>query len=218
MKPSVRLLAATQLEPDFAKEVGSTNALKLVEFSGRWDYGAKSIAKMAPDDVSIIQRWMKQGEESMIEMVDAAFFIVCSRVVTHELVRHRAGMSYQQESQRFVSYEDEPVGNLFYVPEGFKPELEITLLAHYQGALDTYIELRGAGVSKQLARYVLPNATRTRIVAKGNLRSWRHILKLRMHSSAQPEMRIVAGLIREKLYERYPEVFEDVTGEERASR
>lgn len=218
MKPSVRLLAATALEPDFAAEVGSANALKLIEFSGRWDYGSKSIAKMVPDDLSIIQKWMKQGEESMLEMVDAAFFVVCSRVVTHELVRHRAGMSYQQESQRFVSYERETADELFYVPEGFEPSLAITLLNSYRESLNTYATLKAAGVSKQLARYVLPNATRTRIVVKGNLRSWRHILKLRMHSSAQPEMRAVANMIREVLFERYPEVFADVTGEERAAR
>jgi len=220
VKPSVRLLASTQLEPDFAEELGSTNPLKLVEFVGRWDYGEKSIAKMDPNDLSIIQRWMKQGEQSMLEFVHVEFFVTCSRVVTHELVRHRIA-SYQQESQRFVAYEDENEDDLFYYPDSLnKPEVfdSGAYPYAYQIALSEYRRLRKLGVSKQDARYVLPNATRTRINVDMNLRQWRHVLALRLHSSAQPEMREVMQQIREILFERYPQVFEDVTGEERATR
>lgn len=219
MKPRVRLLASTQLEPDFAEELGSSNPLKLVEFAGRWDYGEKSIDKMDPDDLSIIGRWLIQGEESMIEMIDATFFIECSRVVSHELVRHRIA-SYQQESQRFVSYEHEDVTNVFFAPEQLLGNDEAVAAYHNAllVALGSYKRLRDLGVSKQIARYVLPNATRTRIIAKLNLRAWRHVLKLRTHSSAQPEMREVMKQIREVLFQRYPQVFEDITGEQRAAR
>jgi thymidylate synthase (FAD) len=219
MRPSVRLLAGTQLEPDFAEEVGNPNPLKLVEFAGRWDYGAKSIAKMDPDDLSIIRRWIDQGEQSMLELVHAVFFIICSRVVTHELVRHRIA-SYQQESQRFVAYEDESDDDLFYVPNPLAGDSDV--MARFRESLarslSEYKLLRRLGVSKQLARYVLPNATRARIIVDMNLRQWRHVLGLRLHSSAQPEMREVMLDIRTILADRYPQVFEDVTGAERAVR
>lgn len=217
MKPTVRLLSVTALEPDFAEEVGSTNPLKLVEYAGRWDYGPKSVAKMVPDDLTIIGRWLKQGEESMIEMVDAAFKIECSRVVSHELVRHRIA-SYQQESQRFVEYAADE--DLFYFPpefhedEGVQDEVEHA----YETAFESYLALRKLKVPKQLARYVLPNATKTAIIAKLNLRAWRHVLKLRMHSSAQPEMREVMVQIHAILADRFPEVFSDIKGDERAPR
>ncbi len=211
MKPSVRLLAVTALEPDFAAEMESDHPLKLVEYAGRWDYGPKSIDKMDPKDLSIIRRWIDSGEESMVEMVDAVFFIECSRVVSHELVRHRIA-SYQQESQRFVSYEDEQVEDLFYTPESQNN------INAYEDALYAYRLLRKEGVPKQIARYVLPNATRTRIIAKMNLRSWRHILKLRMHSSAQPEMQEVARQIHSILLPRFPEVFGDIDGKTREAR
>ena len=112
MRPSVKLLTTTQ--PVFEKENERINSsgytvfdgtyehsflskeLDIIEYSGRWDYGPKSIAKMG--DKGIIGRWIAAGHESMLEMVDATFFIECSRVVTHELVRHRIA-SYQQESQ-----------------------------------------------------------------------------------------------------------------------
>ena len=205
-KPTAELVYYTQVNP--LSQMAAKHKLKepqdLIEFAGRWDYGDKSIAKMG--DRGIIQRWMKQGEESMIEMVDAAFFLVCSRVVSHELVRHRLA-SFQQESQRFVSYEDENPEDLFYVPEmiqgpGTDPFLE--------SALWFYKNLKDNGVPKQLARYVLPNATRVRMVMKANLREWRHVLKLRLHKSAQPEMQELMWQIHDQLLETFPEVFADI--------
>lgn len=201
MKPSVRLLAITQPMDGLILET----PLDLIEYAGRWDYGATSVAKMGPRATKdglvhneIIGRWLASGEESMVEMVDAVFMIECSRVVSHELVRHRIA-SYQQESQRFVKYDQETHEDLFYVP----PEIEaagegavIKYLDAVGHAHQAYLELKSAyGISSQIARYVLPNATRTRIIAKMNLREWRHVLRLRMHTSAQPEMRDIAEQI-----------------------
>jgi thymidylate synthase (FAD) len=202
MRPSVRLLTTTQPVEgiDFL-----TDELDIIEYSGRWDYGLKSISKMGDRD--IIGRWIKAGHESMLEMVDATFFIECSRVVSHELVRHRIA-SYQQESQRFVQYGEEEPEDLFVVPEVYEDQPQYTLFMNlYEDSLKTYKQLQQMDVSKQDARYVLPNATRTRIIVKMNLREWMHVLRLRAHPSAQPEMQEVANAILEILEERYPEVF-----------
>jgi len=208
MKPVVRLLTTTQ--PVEGVEFLSEE-LDIIEYSGRWDYGPKSISKMG--DREIIGRWIKAGHESMLEMVDATFFIECSRVVTHELVRHRIA-SYQQESQRFVEYGEEDPEDLFYTPDGLGTEDdELHYRLYVENALMEYNYLRSQGVSKQLARYVLPNATRTRIIVKMNLREWRHVLKLRCHPSAQPEMREVMFQVLAILLNRYPEVFTDVEKE-----
>lgn len=234
MKPSAKLLAVTtplhktEVIDDFSglHEIqmpvspGLDEPLDLIEYAGRWDYGPKSIAKMGDRD--IIRRWLEQGEESMIEMVDATFLITCSRVVTHELVRHRLA-SYQQESQRFVAYDDETLDSLFYLPpefegDGGSPE-EQEFMAAYQTALSAYKSLRSRGVSKQIARYVLPNATRTRIIVKTNLREWRHILRLRLHKSAQPEMRQVMEQVHAALQDEFGKVlFPDDIAAERSAR
>lgn len=232
MKPSVVMLSKTEPlrkvvvidGPDRDVEIlmpvnpGLEESLDLIEYAGRWDYGPKSISKMGDRD--IIRRWLETGEESMIEMVDATFLITCSRVVSHELVRHRL-VSYQQESQRFVSYEDEDPEDLYIVPD----ELEGNELAEEQFdhtttiALAVYKDLKRQGVSKQIARYVLPNATRTRIIAKANLREWRHILRLRLHKSAQPEFRQIAGMLLAELQEHFGKViFPDDIAEERSAR
>lgn len=235
MTPSAKLLAITQpmhyvaaehdlddgwFELYMPKNEGLDKPLDLIEYAGRWDYGAGSVAKMTGEPEKIIKRWLESGEESMIEMVDATFLIECSRVVTHELVRHRL-VSYQQESQRFVSYKDEDPKDLFYCP----PEIEENLDAREVfwmsavAALLTYNDLVEKGCPKQIARYVLPNATRTRIIAKANLREWRHILRLRLHKSAQPEMRLVMQQVFDQLQEQFGNVlFPDDIAEERSAR
>lgn len=218
MVPSVRLLTTTQPVEgvEFLHE-----ELDIIEYSGRWDYGPNSIKKMG--DREIIGRWIRQGHESMLEMVDATFFIECSRVVTHELVRHRIA-SYQQESQRFVNYTEEEPEDLFVIPTTLRDNefVSTMLLRSYDDDLKTYKTLILNGVPKQEARYVLPNATRTRIIVKMNLREWMHVLRLRAHKSAQPEMQEVANAILEVLEARYPEVFSfvraDLDAGERAVR
>lgn len=180
----------------------------LIEFAGRWDYGPASIEKFGDRD--IIRRWLKAGEESMVEMGDATIFIECSRVVSHEIVRHRIA-SYQQESQRYVKYQDEEPEDLFIRP----PELDSDMdRAQFDRAcavaLSTYREFIRAGGKKQIARYVLPNATRTRLIMKANFREWRHFLKLRCHVSAQPEMQNIAWQIHDQLVDKFPTSFGDI--------
>jgi thymidylate synthase (FAD) len=214
--PSARLIALTQ--PYYAGDLGIEDPLDLIEYAGRWDYGAKSVEKMRTmGHGAIIGRWLAQGEESMIEMVDATFFIVCSRVVSHELVRHRLA-TYQQESQRFVDYEDEKAEDLFYLPDVKDIGAGGAVARYLHETLERYQSLRRLGVSKQLARYVLPNATRTRVIAKMNLRQWRHVLLLRMHPSAQPEMQEVARAIYFQLVELFPVIFQDIPDKIEAGR
>lgn len=225
MTPSVKLLGYTQpvreavvvmdngdnvIEAQFPVNPGLDEPQDLIEYAGRWDYGPKSVGKMG--DGSIIRRWIDSGEESMVEMVDASFLITCSRVVSHELVRHRIA-SYQQESQRYVKYDEEEPEDLFFVPDevvGAGAEAQAVFEAAMWSSLNAYKRLKALGVKSQIARYVLPNATRTRVIAKMNLREWRHVLKLRMHKSAQPEMRDIANQIHDILVDLFPEVFEDI--------
>src|SRR3990167_2153438 len=191
---------------------GFKNPERIIEFAGRWDYGEKNARKLGetvtekggitPGQIPIIQKYLSMGHESMIEMGWATFFIECSRVVSHELVRHRLA-SYQQESQRFVKYDDAEFEDTFYTPDGmsdvetYSPSdlvVDTSVTAKeefdsaYSYALTVYKNLRESGVAPQIARYVLPNAMRTRLVMTANIREWRHILRLRLDKSAQPEM------------------------------
>lgn len=214
MKPTVKLLSVTR--PEGSGTI--REPLDIIEYAGRVDYGPNSIEKMGERD--IIGRWVGSGHESMLEMVDATFIVNCSRVVSHELVRHRLA-SFQQESQRYVDYGNENVEDLFYVPEEIRGNeaAEEVMLRAYWAALNAYDTLREMGIKKQFARYVLPNATRTRIIIKANLREWRHILKLRLHPSAQPEMREVMAMVLPILQEQFGKtLFPDDIAAERGVR
>lgn len=191
---------------------------RISEFSGRWDYGEKNASNLgspAKDGTPIIRKWIASGEQSMLEMAHATVFFRCSRVCTHELVRHRLA-SYQQESQRFTLQVLD--GDSFYIPTDLDEKIVQSFELAYGQAKDHYEVLIDLGVPKQIARYVLPNGTRTRIIVSANMREWRHILKLRMHSSAQPEMREMMQMAYDQLIMVFPQSLEGITEEGRGIR
>lgn len=183
---------------------------RIVEFAGRSDYGVKNAQKLGSDE-TIISRWIDSGHHSMLEFASATFYIECSRVVSHELVRHRLA-SFQQESQRYVKYEDAQPEDLFVLPDfnGEDTGVALKVQQEYEQAFSAYRILREAGVKAQLARYVLPNATLTRMVMKANMREWRHIINLRTAKAAQPEMQELAKMIEEQLLDIFPNMMYNV--------
>ena len=210
-EPNATLIYYNQKNPDLVHPLFDIleEPEDLIEFAGRWDYGPASIGKFGTVE-DIIPRWIASGEESMVEMGDATVFIECSRVVSHEIVRHRIA-SYQQESQRYVRYQDESPEDLFIRPPEFDSDMDrVEFERACRVSLDVYKKFIADGGKKQIARYVLPNATRTRLIMKANFREWRHYLKLRCHKSAQPEMQDIAWQIHDQLVAKFPKSFGDI--------
>jgi thymidylate synthase (FAD) len=189
----VKLLAVT---PD---------AERLIEKAGRLCWDTQDKTGTVPDR---IQAWLDVGHESMIEHACATFYIRASRVLTHELVRHRLA-SYSQRSQRYVK-ETEPR----YIEPPEIRERDEMARQRFEQLMETcweaYRELLAKGISAEIARYVLPNACETQIICTWNFREIRHIIKLRTSKRALPEMRAVAGEIRRIAKEMAPQVFEDL--------
>jgi thymidylate synthase (FAD) len=188
----VKLLAVT---PD---------AQKLIETAGRLCWDTRDKTGTVPDR---IQKWLEVGHESMVEHACATFYIRASRVLTHELVRHRLA-SYSQRSQRYVK-ETEPR----YVEP---PEVKDNKVAREQFeevmkiSWQAYRDLLARGIKAEIARYVLPNACETQIICTWNFREIRHIVKLRTSKRALPEFRAVAEEIRRIVKEIAPKVFADL--------
>lgn len=67
--------------------------------------------------------------------------------------------------------------------------------------------------ARQSARSVLPHATETKIFLTGNARAWRHFIDLRANRHADDEIRILAGLIYDRLLEEAPHIFGDYSVE-----
>ena len=160
----------------------------------------------------MIKSIIKSGHESCIEHASAGFILDdISRVVTHELVRHRIGVAYSQRSQRYVN-ECEPS---YIIPHEFK-ENEEALKIYVEAmnnAWNAYRKLQELGFKNQISRYVLPNACSTKIAVTMDFRAWRNFLKLRLSKRAQPEIRELAYALLDKLIEIAPSCFEDLKDE-----
>jgi thymidylate synthase (FAD) len=179
---------------------------KLVETAGRLCYA--SGAKLGTKEDWLAAR-IKQGHESLIEHASATFYIKASRVVTHELVRHRIA-SYSQRSQRYVK---ESKAEYITPPEitgTADPEVSAVFEQAMTAAWESYRKLLASGIKPEIARYVLPNACATEIICTWNFREIRHIVKMRSAPAALPEMRAVAEKIKEIVIHQAPAVFGDL--------
>jgi thymidylate synthase (FAD) len=128
----------------------------------------------------------------------------CSRVTTHQLVRHRA-VSYDQESQRFSAATREGVVTPPSVQSndaGYKAYDE-ALKAVYSA----YEKMVAAGVPKEDARYILPGAIKTKLVMTLNARSLMHLVWQRTALQAQWEIRELAAMLHMLAQEATPELW-----------
>ena len=140
------------------------------------------------------------GHGSTIEHIVFTFGISgVSRTLSHQLVRHRAGVAFDQQSQRYVKFK----GAATMLPQTIE-EGDPDLLQRYEqqvdGALELYGEMVGAGVPGEDARFVFPNATRTNLVMTTNLRALIHMSGLRLCTMAQWEIRRLFQLIRHEIF------------------
>lgn len=183
----------------------TVDAERVIEHCGREAYGSAD-----SKDMEGCRTWIKKrienGEEDVLEHASATFYIVCSRVVSHELVRHRIG-SYTQRSMRF----SESATADIIVPNEIKEEDRTAFAEDMEDAQLTYVYWRDK-YPRQTARYALPHATATSLYATYNFRTIRHIIDMRCALQAQPEMREIAKAIGEICLEKWPGVFGDKEG------
>lgn len=173
---------------------------------------------------------MDLGHESPIEHVYFTFGVEgVSRVLTHQLVRHRIGCSYSQQSQRYVKLEQFE----YIIPpqiEEIKEAKEIFIKAmeEDQRYYDNIVEILYANNFKKLlsegksekiadqmaeklsiedARYVFPNACETKIVFTMSARALHHFFRLRSCQRAQWEIRELSIEMLKKLKTVAPILF-----------
>jgi thymidylate synthase (FAD) len=205
---------------------GSGAPEELLEYAGRVCY--RSAPRGEPG--RFLQARIREGHESLIEHAAATFEISgLSRAASHQLVRHRLA-SYSQESQRYVDMGDPE----WVLPPTIaeQPQARAVWERFAGEVVAAYRALRALGVRKEDARFVLPNATATRIIVTMNFRELLHVFRLRIAPEAQWEIRAlcvamleavlpyapnVFGPLREELSARWPEFFtssgqEDLAG------
>ncbi|HEU0235330.1 MAG TPA: FAD-dependent thymidylate synthase [Candidatus Limnocylindrales bacterium] len=148
----------------------------------------------------LISGVIESGHGSTIEHVVFTFGISgVSRTLSHQLVRHRAGVAFDQQSQRYVSFKGPATMLPGTIADG-DPLLRARYEEQVDGALGLYGELLAAGVPGEDARFVFPNATRTNLVMTTNLRALIHMSGLRLCTMAQWEIRRLFQLIRHEIF------------------
>lgn len=185
-------------------------ASQIVKIAGQNCYMSYGPKRTMNNDVGgYIDNIVSSGHGSVMEHPNfTLLFYGVDRSFTHELVRHRAGMGYSQESQRYVGgkvlrFVERP--EFQDVPELHRQfEQRIDRVAHeYEELTTSLLTLQEEGLKivsaeqttdkrkkvRQAARAALTNETEAIIVATGNLRAWRNIFNMRVSEHSEVQIR-----------------------------
>ncbi len=164
------------------------------------------------DQETFVSQIMDMGHLSVLEHASFTFGVEgVSRSLLAQLTRHRLA-SFSVQSQRYVSYEK---GFGYIIPESIKAlgdeaveefEAQMDTIHNWYTAWQSRLEKGEAG--NEDARFVLPNATETRLVMTMNVRELRHFFALRMCNRAQWEIRQLATQMHQLCMEVAPILFE----------
>lgn len=147
----------------------------------------------------ILER-LKTGHTSPLEQVVFWFGIEgLSRAASHQLVRHRIGISFEQQSQRYIKLDSEDPNKLFATPKTWQQgPLSEAYKAHTLESLLLYQKALQAGIPAEDARFILPQAVVSNLQVCVNYAELLHISDLRLCFRAQWEIRRLAlGMRRE---------------------
>ena len=198
----------------------------LTEIAGRSCYKSfgvglnPNITKIRADSREYIENTLKKGDGSIFEHpVTSWIFAGCSRIFTHELVRHRAGVAISQESLRYVRPKElrltlGPGSELARLPN--LDELGEALDSMYA----TYEKLVESNIRPDMPfdekkawtsalRRMLPDGIATNIVWSANHRTLRWVLEMRTAPAAEAEMRYLFDKVGQILQKDYPLLYGD---------
>ena len=164
-----------------------------VALAARLCYSPSSIndlrEKLESSDIEVfLDKIMSLGHHSVLEHASFTFGIEgISRVTTHQLVRHRIA-SFSQQSQRYVSHKDDFTS---IMPDTIaeNPDARQIFAFMSETVHKAYTQLIELGIPAEDARYILPNATETKIIMTMNARELLHFFALRCCQRAQWEIR-----------------------------
>jgi thymidylate synthase (FAD) len=246
VQPEVFLVARPQLDYDalaaYLREVGGsswlerldqghldTDALNLAEFAGRlcyrsWEPGLNpNVTRIRSEQDAYLRNILSSAHGSVLEHVTFSFVLHnVSRVLSHEVVRHRPGTAVSQESLRFVRLTDIP----FWFPDWATADAELMeratallgQLEEFQLWMASHFGLDESGVSfsekkhkTSFMRRFAPDGVATGLLWSANIRTLRHTIEARTDPGAEEEIRLLFGLIGELMRTEAPALFGDYT-------
>ncbi len=240
-QPSIHLVARPQVDPEamgaYLDEIGGRSWLErrlsqgdagsaelLVEFAGRacyrsWEPGLNpNVRRVRENRFKYLENILSSAHGSVLEHASFTFALHnVSRVATHEIVRHRAGAAYSQESLRYVRL----VEFGFRIPAALEPlrrqclEL-VERLEEFQRSAAEQLKLDEEGVPFHVRKEVTsalrrlaPIGVSTDLIMTMNLRTLRHVVEMRTAPGAEEELRLIFGKVAEVMLAECPAVFGD---------
>jgi thymidylate synthase (FAD) len=178
-----------------------------------------STEKTEDEDFRLVRRLIRDEHTSPVEFASVVLQIKAPLFVARQWMRHRAG-TFNEFSGRYSEFPEE-----FYVPELSRMQAQSTF--NKQGSAETldgdlpalmheqitttskvcyqaYQNLLDKGLTRELARMVLPTNYYTVFRWNVNLHNLFHFLRLREDAHAQYEIRVYAEAIHEILKESFP--------------
>ncbi|HWD68705.1 MAG TPA: FAD-dependent thymidylate synthase [Solirubrobacteraceae bacterium] len=196
----------------------------LAEFGGRmcyrsWEPGLNpNVTRIRTDQHQYFANVLRSAHGSVLEHANYSFALRnCSRVLTHELVRHRAGSAFSQESLRYVRLTD--IG--FRVPPALEPLRDqvvsiVEQLEEFQLSAAEQLDLDSGEmpfhIKKEITsalRRLAPIGLSTDILWTANVRTLRHVIEMRTAEGAEEELRLVFNQVAEIMKTEAPSLFQD---------
>ena len=159
----------------------------------------------------LLKYCIKNQHWSIFEHAFLTVEINTSLAIATQILRHRS-FTFQQFSQRYADSTELqleiPVPDLRRqdtknrqnstddLGSDLKETMSLLIKKHFEESLNIYNLLLAQGVAKECARFVLPQATQTRLYMSGSVRSWIHYITLRSAHGTQREHMEVAEAVR----------------------
>jgi thymidylate synthase (FAD) len=251
VQPEVFLVARPEIDypalAGYLQEVGGerwlekldsddlNDAQSLAEFAGRlcyrsWEPGLNpNVTRVRTGQDNYLKNSiLANAHGSVLEHASFSFVLHnVSRVLTHEIVRHRPGTAVSQESLRFVRLADIP----FWFPEWAQKDPELMQRAtalleqmeEFQRWMTGHFRLEEDGVpfhekkhKTSFMRRFAPDGVATGLLWTANIRTLRHTIEARTDTGAEEEIRLIFGKIGALMRTEAPALFGDYAVEDGA--
>lgn len=199
--------------------VDSMGSDKSIVNAARVSYGKNDVEHSAEKDRRLLRYLLVNSHTSPFEHVTFTFYVKTPIAIARQIMRHRT-WAFNEISMRYTEAKDE-----FFMPkewrgqskdnkqmsagvlEGLQDYCTLTYEDSIEESYYVYERLVKNGVSRELARMVLPVSLMTEFYGTVNLHNLMHFLKLRLHSHAQPEVQEVAGKMEAIMQQVVPETY-----------
>lgn len=240
IRPRAIHVAQTELDragvQDYLAEIGApewstdapTGAEELIEVLGRICYASfkiglnPNVVRMREGNKPYLENVIKQRHGALVEHAyDTYILLNISRVVSHQIVRHRVGTNYSQASGHYIRVE----GIKSYFPSYFenhprRDELFELYKTRYEDLERAQLDLARildvdnlSFTDKKRAttamRRLVPDGIATTLGMTCNARTWRWIIELRTERGNDEEIRTVFADVFHQQAARYPHLYAD---------